>query len=62
MAALTVPGAIGGWKIALELSAALGGRLPLGDLLGRAIAQAREGVADLAFRGALAAARRRRPL
>jgi gamma-glutamyltranspeptidase/glutathione hydrolase len=44
-AALTVPGAIGGWKIALELSAALGGKLPLGDLLARAIAQAREGVA-----------------
>jgi gamma-glutamyltranspeptidase/glutathione hydrolase len=45
MAALTVPGAIGGWKAALELSAALGGRLPLGDLLGAAIAQGREGVA-----------------
>ncbi len=45
MAALTVPGAIGGWKIALELSAALGGRLPLADLLARAAAQAREGVA-----------------
>ncbi len=45
MAALTVPGAIGGWKIALELAAALGGRLPLGDLMARAISQAREGVA-----------------
>ncbi|HXT06893.1 MAG TPA: gamma-glutamyltransferase [Roseiarcus sp.] len=43
-AALTVPGAIGGWKIALELAAALGGRLPLGDLMARAISQAREGV------------------
>jgi gamma-glutamyltranspeptidase/glutathione hydrolase len=43
-AALTVPGAIGGWKIALELSAALGGRLPLADLLSRAVSQAREGV------------------
>jgi gamma-glutamyltranspeptidase len=45
MAALTVPGAIGGWKIAMDLSAALGGKLPLGDLLARAISQAREGVA-----------------
>ena len=45
MAALTVPGAIGGWKIALELSAALGGRLPLPDLIARAVEQARDGVA-----------------
>ncbi len=45
MAALTVPGAIGGWKIALELSAALGGRLPLADLLAAAEGQARAGVA-----------------
>ena len=44
-AALTVPGAIGGWKIALELSAALGGKLPLTQLLERAATQAREGVA-----------------
>ena len=43
-AALTVPGAVGGWKAALELSAALGGMLPLADLLGPAIGQAREGV------------------
>jgi len=45
MAALTVPGAIGGWKAALELSAALGGRLPLADLIGAAVTQGREGVA-----------------
>jgi oxamate amidohydrolase len=44
-AALTVPGAIGGWKQALELSAALGGRLPLRDLLRAAIGHAREGTA-----------------
>jgi gamma-glutamyltranspeptidase/glutathione hydrolase len=44
-AALTVPGAIGGWRIALELAEALGGRLPLADLVERACAQAREGVA-----------------
>jgi gamma-glutamyltranspeptidase len=40
-AALTVPGAIGGWALAREI----GSRLPLGDLLAPAIAQAREGVA-----------------
>ncbi len=43
-AALTVPGAIGGWAQALELSKALGGKLPLGYLLERAEKQAREGV------------------
>ena len=42
-AALTVPGTIGGWAAALELSAALGGKLPLRDLLGPAIRPAREG-------------------
>ncbi len=42
-AALTVPGAIGGWAIALELAAALGGRLPLRDLLHTAARLAREG-------------------
>ena len=36
-AALTVPGSIGGWALALELSAALGGRLPLAVLLENAI-------------------------
>ena len=45
MAALTVPGAVGGWKIALELAAAFGGKLPHDDLLAPAIAQARDGVA-----------------
>jgi gamma-glutamyltranspeptidase len=45
MAALTVPGAIGGWKAALELAEHLGGQLPLADILGPAIAQARGGVA-----------------
>ena len=43
-AALTVPGTIGGWAIALELSAALGGKLPLRILLERASRLAREGV------------------
>ena len=44
-AALTVPGTIGGWALALELSAALGGRMPLKILLERAEKLAREGVA-----------------
>ena len=40
-----MPGAIGGWALALELSAALGGRMPLKILLERAEKLAREGVA-----------------
>jgi gamma-glutamyltranspeptidase len=43
LAALTVPGAIGGWTLALELAKALGGRLPLHDLLRDAIRFGREG-------------------
>ncbi len=43
MAALTVPGAIGGWIAALELSKALGGRLPLSALLEPAERHARQG-------------------
>ena len=43
-AALTVAGAVGGWIQALEHSRALGGRMPLRDLLAPAIAQARNGV------------------
>ena len=42
-AALTVPGAIGGWALALELSRARGGRLPLPLLLDDAIRRARDG-------------------
>ena len=42
-AALTVPGTIGGWALALELSAGLGGRLPLRILLENATRLAREG-------------------
>ncbi len=45
LAAVTTPGAIDGWRCALELSAALGGRLPLRDLLADAVRHAREGVA-----------------
>jgi gamma-glutamyltranspeptidase/glutathione hydrolase len=43
-AALTVPGAIGGWIQALDMSQALGGRLPLNILLADAISKARDGV------------------
>lgn len=42
-AALTVPGAIDGWRQALTLSAALGGRLPLTRLLEPALRLARDG-------------------
>src|SRR5262245_56682800 len=43
LAALTVPGAIGGWALALEAARALGGKLPLDVLLGAAIKQANDG-------------------
>ncbi len=43
LAALTVPGAIAGWSLALEAAKAHGGRLPLPDLLAPAIRHAREG-------------------
>jgi oxamate amidohydrolase len=45
LAALTVPGVIGGWMLALEAAAAHGGKLPLKELLTPAIAQARQGYA-----------------
>jgi oxamate amidohydrolase len=44
LAALTVPGAVGGWMLALEAAAAHGGRLPLPVLLAPAIRHARVGV------------------
>jgi gamma-glutamyltranspeptidase/glutathione hydrolase len=43
LAALTVPGAVGGWALALELAKHQGGRLPLNLLLGAAIRHARDG-------------------
>src|SRR5690349_20809072 len=43
LAALTVPGAIAGWSLALEAAKSFGGRLPLSDLLGHAIRHASEG-------------------
>jgi gamma-glutamyltranspeptidase/glutathione hydrolase len=42
-AALTVPGSVGGWALALELSGAAGGRLPLGALLENAVRHALDG-------------------
>lgn len=43
-AALTVPGTIGGWAVALEAAHSLGGRLPLDMLMEDAIRLARDGV------------------
>ncbi len=44
-AALTVPGAVGGWMLALEAAKANGAKLPLDILLAPAIAHARNGYA-----------------
>ncbi|HUZ33989.1 MAG TPA: gamma-glutamyltransferase [Xanthobacteraceae bacterium] len=43
LAALTVPGAVGGWMLALEAAKANGGKLPLDVLLAPAIARCRDG-------------------
>lgn len=43
LAAITVPGAIGGWAAALDAARALQGRLPLRDLLNDAVCFARDG-------------------
>ena len=43
LAALTVPGAVGGWALALEAAQSFGGRMPLDLLLAPAIKLAREG-------------------
>ena len=43
LAALTVPGAIGGWMLAVEAAQRIGGRLPLDVLLDAAIGHARDG-------------------
>jgi gamma-glutamyltranspeptidase len=45
LAALTVPGAVSGWRLACDLARARGGTLPLGLLLEDAIRLAREGFA-----------------
>src|SRR6185503_10209243 len=43
LAALTVPGAIAGWMLALQAAEAFGGKLPLDVVLADAIRHAREG-------------------
>jgi gamma-glutamyltranspeptidase/glutathione hydrolase len=43
LAALTVPGAVAGWALALEAAKAHGGRLPFADLLAPAIRHCTEG-------------------
>ena len=43
LAALTVPGVVAGWMLALEAASVYGGRMQLSDLLAPAIAQAKEG-------------------
>ena len=43
LAALTVPGAVAGWMLALEAARSYGGRLPLPELLAPAIRHAAEG-------------------
>src|SRR5947209_5453053 len=45
LAALTVPGAVSGWMLAIEAAQAHGGRMPLRDLLASAIRHASEGYA-----------------
>src|ERR1700730_10518569 len=49
LAALTVPGAIAGWILALEAAHAHGGRMPLRELLADAVRHAKEG--DVVTRG-----------
>jgi gamma-glutamyltranspeptidase/glutathione hydrolase len=55
LAALTVPGAIAGWLLALEAAKAHGGRMPLSDLLAPAIRHAREGYVVTRSQAALTA-------
>jgi gamma-glutamyltranspeptidase/glutathione hydrolase len=45
LAALTVPGAVSGWILAIEAARAQGGRVPLRDLIASAIRHASEGYA-----------------
>ena len=52
LAALTVPGAIAGWTLALEAAKAYGGRLPLTDLLAPAIRACERGLCRHAQPGA----------
>ena len=54
-AALTVPGAVSGWALALEAAAALGGRMPLKIIMESAIRHAREGYVVTRSQAALTA-------
>jgi len=53
LAALTVPGTVGGWQRALELARRWGGRMPLPDLLAEAIRHGRNGIAVTASQARL---------
>jgi gamma-glutamyltranspeptidase len=44
-AAVTVAGAVGGWKTALDYAKSLGGRMPIPEILAQAIGHARDGYA-----------------
>jgi oxamate amidohydrolase len=55
LAALTVPGTVGGWRRALELVRRWGGRMPLADLLSEAIRHGRDGIAITAGQARLTA-------
>ncbi|HEY4407495.1 MAG TPA: gamma-glutamyltransferase [Xanthobacteraceae bacterium] len=55
LAALTVPGAVAGWILALEAAHAFGGKLPLAEMLAPAIRHAREGFAISRSQAACAA-------
>jgi gamma-glutamyltranspeptidase/glutathione hydrolase len=44
LAALTVPGAVAGWMLALAAAKANGGRIPLADLLAPVVRHAQEGI------------------
>jgi oxamate amidohydrolase len=57
LAALTVPGAISGWALALDAAKAQGGRMPLPTLLEPAIRHARDGYGVTRSQAALTAAK-----
>ena len=58
LAALTAPGAVGGWQLALDAARAQGGRMSLARLLERAVHHARDGAPVSASQSALTAAKR----
>jgi gamma-glutamyltranspeptidase/glutathione hydrolase len=58
LAALTVPGAVGAWMLALDAAKACGGKLPLAELLAPAIRHARDGYAVTRSQARLTAEKR----